>query len=274
MSKLIFILTFFFAIGQINAQTVEELVESLSKAQILDAADFVGRKSEQFKTFERLKEIATIGDLLKLTNHENPVIACYTSWELIDKNYNRLDFVFKKFQERNEKFQIVSGCEGEESTLSEALYLRYFNKIYHKTVTWFDKKVPVDSQLFKLDSLILFNDNVSEDLLNHAFQNNIFDEKFLDRIKFIAFEKKKFVAMKYIFNNHRKCCEEKLPNGLLEYLGNNQYVHRNIYREIFYMLLSYDDKELRKVTLSRLKILFAMGIFPTSEKEYEAYLKK
>lgn len=275
MSNVIVILIFFFSIGQINAQKIDELVDIMAQVnEVHDSAVGVaGIKTEQFKAFEKLKELVTIDELVELTNHPNPVITCYASWGLVDKNYNRLEIVFSQLLKRNEKVAIYYGCQGKFLTIKESLYLKYFNKLLNQMDSPF-YQVSTDSQLFKLDSLILFYDNISETLLNHAFENNTFGGKFLERIKFIAFEQKKFVAMKYIFNNHRNCCEERLAEELLLYLGNNQYVHHNIYREIFSMLFFFDNEELREVIFLRLKILFAMGIFPTSEKEYETYLKK
>ncbi len=268
MSKVIGILIFFFSIGQINAQTIDELVEKLSKeSRISTAFGFTGGQTEQFKTFKKLVKIATVEELVEFSNHSNPVVACYAGWGLVDKNYNHLELILSNFLKRKERIEITKGCIGAYSTISESLYLEYFNK-----VSRFSEKTKTGSQLFKLDSLILFDKNVSENLLNHAFRNNVFEDKFLDRIKFIAFEQKKFVALKYIFNNHRNCCEERLITELIESLD-DWFLNKNIYKETFNILLSFDNKEIRKSTFLKLVELYKYGVFPNSKEEYDSYFK-
>lgn len=268
MLQLITILIFFFSIGQINAQTVEELVEKLSKEKnIKTAYGFTGGRTEQFRTFKKLVEIATVEELVELSYHSNPVVACYAGWGLVDKNFDKLEIVFSQLLKRNEKIGIYDGCIGTHSTISESLYLKYSNKIYRLT-----EKAKTSSQLFKLDSLILFNDNISETLLNHAFKNNTFKGKFLDRIKFIAFEQKKFVAMKYLFNNHRNCCEERLVTELIESLD-DWFLNKNIYKETLSILLSFDNKEIRESTFLKLSELYKYGVFPNTKEEFDSYFQ-
>jgi len=56
---------------------------------------FIGRKSKEFKRFQKLKENATTEELIRLKEHVNPIVRTYAFIGLIEKEPSNAIGMFK-----------------------------------------------------------------------------------------------------------------------------------------------------------------------------------
>src|SRR5690606_8725659 len=80
-------------------QKLKTLVDKIAKINEVqeEHVGFGRSESENFKNFKQLKEIATIDELVLLTDNKNATVACYASWALADNAYSDLKNIFQKF---------------------------------------------------------------------------------------------------------------------------------------------------------------------------------
>ncbi len=135
---------------------VKILVDSIAYENVLmsSAIGFAAIKPDQYKRFEKLKEIVTVSELQKLTNHQNGVVRCYAFWDLASKDSTSIYKIVVDHLEDNEivktQFGCIGGAEGVgDFFLNVVTPNRVDNSVY--------KLSSVQSK--KIDSLLLHSDN-------------------------------------------------------------------------------------------------------------------
>jgi hypothetical protein len=115
---------FFTLPALLSAQTVDELVDTLSKAESLDdeAVGDGGTRSATFRTYEALRDRATKEQLQKLLDHKAPIVRGYAVRALAERN-EEVDWpaVLRKFAADAAKVWAFQGCIRSEQLLGDAV---------------------------------------------------------------------------------------------------------------------------------------------------------
>ncbi len=206
-----------------------------------------GSKSENYKYFKKLKEIATTEELVQLTDNNNAAVACYASWALGDKIYPDLKTIFLKFVLQDRAVATFSGCIQSQDNISIELYHRYWNNVNISRTT--------DKILLELDSIVLLSKNPNTLLLYRAMENRVYAEPYKTQISILAFEQGQSEAIFYLCNWHRAEYAGKIKEALVKYLNETEF--RNIGTKYYYKtveeLFKFKDSQIRKAIIAKLK---------------------
>jgi hypothetical protein len=84
-----------------------------------------GVKSEKFKAFTRLKQLADEQTLIDLTKHHSPAVRGYAYWALVEQNSNKTYKILRKHKRDKEKIYWANGCLGGEEQLRFFMNMQY-----------------------------------------------------------------------------------------------------------------------------------------------------
>lgn len=244
----VLIFTLVVSITTAYGQTVNKIVRKIAKINEVQSehVGFVGQPSENYQNFKKLKEKADIQTLLQLTENKNPVVSCYASWGLIDKEYSDLAAIFSKYLNSDKSVATFSGCIKSEDNLSSEFYHRFWNKIT-------DKKT--NQTLIKLDSLIIYHDKPYWILLTRALENRVHPKSYNPRIATLAFDKRYKEAIFYLSNWYKAQNNDPHRQALVKYLISTNFkdVGTTPYYESVAELLKFNDENLKEIVIEKLK---------------------
>jgi hypothetical protein len=232
------------ACGQ-SLDNIVRKIADLNEVQY-EHVGIAGQPSENYQNFEKLKEKADIPTLLELTENKNPVVSCYASWALIDKEYSDLATIFSKYLNSDKSVATFSGCIKSEDNLSSEFYHRFWNKTTDKRT---------NQTLVKLDSLILYNDNPYWLLLTRTLENRVYPKSYNQRIAILAFDKGYKEAIFYLSNWYKAEYNDQLRHALVKYLKNTNFkdVGTTPYYETVAELLKFNDEKIKETVIEKLK---------------------
>lgn len=244
----VLIITLVVSVSTAFGQSVDNIVRKIAEVNEIqyEHVGITGQPSENYQNFKKLKEKADIPTLLQLTESKNPVVACYASWALIDKQYSDLATIFSKYLNSDKSVATFSGCIKSENNLSSEFYHRFWNKTKDKRT---------NQKLIKLDSLILYHDNPYWLLLNRALENRVYPKSYNQRIATLAFEKVYKEAIFYLSNWYKTEYNDQLKQALVKYLKNTKFrdVGTTPYYETVAKLLKFNDDNIQKIVIEKLK---------------------
>lgn len=251
-------LLLFFSIFQgvlLQAQALDSLIEEMASYNKVHTKRIgrCGTKSIQYHRYERMLELATTEELIRLSKHKNNAVKSYVGWALVERDYHKVDELFKEYLKTKKKVKMQRGCIAGEESLAEILYSKYS---YHlsRQAQKDSTLISNDLQLFKMDSTILYSKTVDWFLIYRALDNRIYSKEFLPPIKEWAFKRKNLDAITYIFNHHLEGNEKSVQKALIQYLGKKE-IWNEEYEFIFETLLSFKQDHLNKVVLKKYKHL-------------------
>lgn len=202
----VIILTFFtFQVsGQKIRPEIKNLAQKIKKYNELESehVGYAGVTTDQYRNFEKLRDKATIDELLQLLEHKNSVVKGYTSWALADKMYPKLADILTEFLRIGETATTQHGCIVSEGELATEFYNRVFYQHFHKKLSLQDSLF-FQLQIQQLDSVILYGKRDSY-LLNRALSNNNGNSQNYDRIRHLAFNDKNTNAIEALAVYQRK----------------------------------------------------------------------
>jgi hypothetical protein len=194
---LVIILTFFtFQVsGQKLRPEIKNLVQEIEKYNELESehVGHAGVTTDQYRNFEKLRDKATIDELLELLKHKNSVVKGYTSWALADKMYSNLANILPEFLRTGETVTTQHGCIVSKGDLATEFYNRLYYQHFHHKLSLKDSLF-FKSQIIQLDSVILYS-NGDTRLLYTALANNNGNLKTYDRIRELAEKKNNSKAL-------------------------------------------------------------------------------
>ena len=203
---LVIILTFFTlqVSGQKIRPDIKKLAQKIEKYNELESehVGYAGVTTDQYKNFEKLRDKATIDELLQLLEYKNSVVKGYTSWALADKMYPKLAEILAEFLRTGETATTQHGCIVSEGELASEFYNRVVYQHFHNKLTVKDSLF-FQSQIQQLDSVILYGNN-GKYLLRNALSNNNGNPKNYDRIRHLAFNDKNTYAIEALAIYQRK----------------------------------------------------------------------
>ena len=233
-----------------QSQKLTTIVDKIAKINEVqqEHVGFAGSESENYKNFKQLKDIATTGELVQLTDHKNATVACYASWALADNVYPDLKTIFQKFILHEKQVETFSGCIKSQDNISSELYHRYWNSVNIS-------KRPTDRILLDLDSVVIFSKNPYWLLLNRALENRVYVEPYKSQISTLAFEQGQREAIFYLCNWHKAEYADKIKLALVKYLNETEF--RNTGTTDYYKtveeLFKFNDPEIRKAIIAKMK---------------------
>ena len=251
MKKIKYIILFLFFIVQASGQRlspeIKALVHKIEKYNELDA-ESVGYsliKTDQYRSFEKLRDKATMEELLYILKNKNPVAKGYASWALADRKYPKLEDVFTEFLRTKEIVNTQNGCIGLEIDLATVFYdrvayQRFYNKLSLDDSLFFQSKIQL------LDSVLLYRE-APHDLLTQALSNNNGNAKTYAKIRFWALTEKNTYAIRALGIYQRKEDIEDIKNLREEgFIAIEQFPHN----EFWEFLLSFKEKNQSERYLS------------------------
>lgn len=243
----------------LQAQALDSLIEEMASCNKVHTKRIgrFGTKSIQYHRYERLLELATTEELIRLSKHKNNAVKSYVGWALVERNCHNIDELFKEYLKTKKKVRMQRGCNVGEESLAEILYSKYR---YHlsRQVQNDSTLISNDLQLFKMDSAILYSKSANWFLIYRALNNRTYSKEFLPPIKEWAFKRKNLDAITYIFNHHLEGNEKSVQKALIQYLGKRE-IWNEEYEFIFETLLSFKQDHLNKVVLKKYKQIVKKG---------------
>jgi hypothetical protein len=240
---------FFLSITNLKAQSVNQIVKSFIEADEVHSQRIsIGYESPIYKNFERLIEIASIEELIELTQHDNPVVQTYAGWALIEKSYGRVAEVFSFFLKNDKEVNTYVADMKDKDYLSSIFYHRYWNSLETASREQ-------DNTLFKMDSILLYHHNPDWLLILRALENRIYPRKFHPRIEYLAFEKLDKNALFYLSNWHKAEYRDQLKAGLIRYLQETNFKNVGVtgYYEVIRELLQFREDNINAIVVEKLR---------------------
>lgn len=241
---------FFLSITNLKAQSVNQIVKSFIKADEVHSQRIsIGYESPVYKDFERLTEIASMEELVELTQHPKPVVQTYAGWALIAKSYEKVPEVFSYFLNHDKEVNTYVGDIKDKDNLSSEFYHRYWNSIETASREQ-------DNTLFKMDSILLYHPNPDWLLILRALENRIYPRKFHPRIEYLAFKKLDKNALFYFSNWYKAEYRDQLTTGLIQYLQETNFKDVGVtgYYEVIRELLQFRDDHIKAVVIEKLRV--------------------
>lgn len=250
-------------------QTKKTLIDSIIKRNVFEShyVGAGGTMSEQYENFLKLIKISSEKELLKLTDHKNPILRVYAQTYFIEQNKNVIE-IFKKELKRNEKIEALDGCLIDFEYTYSIIYHNYWNNVRLNSITDFDTveknhnekmefAIKNDATLKVLDSLILTsNQDLYWLLYSRAFDNQKNNHIDLKQIEKLAFKSNNFYAFDYLVKNDYKNQKDNIE----KYFKGN-FIKTNFESEnkIIYLfgfvdyLLSSNKKEYKDIVIKKLE---------------------
>lgn len=189
---------------QCQSNVTKGIIKEISKEdQIHDSyVGLGGVMTDHYLNFVKLRDHATMDDLVNLTKSKNKVVACYAAWALCDKKYNNIESIFEYFLNKNQSVKVSRGCIIGKDKISSEVYHRIFNAKY-LSPDWRRDSIYYTSKLSLLDSIILYNKNSTRLLIHRALDAKQPKLENYSQIKKLAFRKKNEDALIALakFNN-------------------------------------------------------------------------
>jgi hypothetical protein len=138
------------------SRNTRKIVDKIEKVnELMSSAVYAsGIKPKQWDNFELLEKKATKKELLKLTDHPNGVVRCYSFWALVNKNTTELFPLIKKHLHDDEIVNTQFGCIGGEEKVGD-----FFIQLISPDEYDLDSGKLNIKELKELDSLLIHNSN-------------------------------------------------------------------------------------------------------------------
>jgi hypothetical protein len=229
------------------SQNLDGLICDISDSNIVEYehVGIGGWIGQNYRNFEELSKKANINQLKELLNHENPVVTCYSSWALIEKEYENLPEIFQILIEDNREVKTHSGCIISRDNLASEFYHRYWNSVQMSSGK--------DEVLFELDKIVLKLENPDWLLLKRALDNRVYNEEFKNIIYNLGFEKNYKEAIFYLCNWHRSEYNYELQLFIIEELKKTEFKGTNssTYYKYFDELIKFKNKDVNDFILHK-----------------------
>lgn len=201
-------------------------------------------KSENFENFKKLAEAASDNELLSLLNNKNKTVAVYASVALLNRKPELLEDIFHKFLNFKSTIHTQNGCIIGDQNPAEPLYSTYYRSLNFK-------ETRTDAKLFKLDSLIIFNQNSPESLLQEAFRYRIYPKSFTKRIEILAFKNHDLSAINYLNKWNKGDYSDLLQKEFISIMRNDSLSINK--KKYLIDLLSFNNVENKEFIINYLK---------------------
>jgi len=171
------------------------------------AVGYSGMKPKQWDNFTSLRKNASEQELLRLTEHTNPVVKCY-AFDLLVNTRNKNSFnILKKHLQDTTYVSVQYGCIGSMIRVND-----YYIKSMSSPNP--NNEYLTESNKKTLDSLLLFTPNLMSDSKNELLETIEPKEKYYNRIRELALKQNKSAIV--AISRYQKEKDIQLINNLLE----------------------------------------------------------
>ncbi|MFP7655716.1 hypothetical protein [Chryseobacterium proteolyticum] len=197
------------------------------------------------ENFKKLVQLASEDELLSLINNRNKTVAVYASVGLLERRPEKIDKIFSNFLNLKTTIHTENGCLVGDLNPAEPLYQKYLYSLP-------GKNRQSDQLLKKLDSIIVFNVNSPESLLQEVFRYKIYPKSYRKRIETLAFKDHKISAATYLSRWHKGDYSELLQKEFISMIKNDTLI--GVQKKIYLKeLLSFRNARNKEFILNYLK---------------------
>lgn len=159
-------------------ERVKNAVERIDNYGIMqdDIPGLGAKVCPQWENYKVLKSVASINDLIALTDYKNPVVRCYAFYALAEQKYKNIYPLLLKHLYDTDIVNTESGCCGERKKVGDIYY---------------EKVCPLESgsdtlitiqQIHQIDSILLFDKRINLEARAQLLRNLHPDIKYYNRI--------------------------------------------------------------------------------------------
>lgn len=210
--------------------------------------DVIGKgveKPANAENFKKLVQLASEDELLSLINNRNKTVAVYASVGLLERRPEMIDKIFLNFLNVKATIHTKDGCLVGDQNPAEPLYHKYCHSVPAKNRQ-------SDQLLKKLDSIIIFNPNSPENLLQEAFRYKIYPRSYRKRIETLAFKNHEISATTYLSRWYKGDYSDLLQKEFISIIKNDTLV--GIQKKMYLKeLLSFRNAGNKEFILDYLK---------------------
>lgn len=281
------LLTLLIAISTSYGQTKEELINAIIKVNSLDDWDgiidrpFPGQiekniekekiSTNNYYNFNKLKEIVSREELIKLTSHKNQVLRLYAIKELIEKNDITFDLKKVIIEEIKHKkyIQVHSGCIISQELSYSILYHAYWNQVRinardigtendeKKEEIAMQKAVENDKLLREINTeIIKLDKDIYWLIYERIFSSGKFNDNLKNDIVKLLFQFNNSYAFEYLKKNYPDEAEKISKDYFDGYFGKQKF---NTDNQIYYLYsfteyaFTNDNKEIIEKVMTKLR---------------------
>ena len=138
IKQLLAIIFYFFVLSLVGQATasiklsseVSATVRELEIGNIVSAehTSVLGAKNRQYRSFEKLVEVATAEELVALMQHDNPSVRVYAFWGLMKKDHPELNLLIQSFYEDEAEVEFHEGCRISNHQVVELVHILWKTK--------------------------------------------------------------------------------------------------------------------------------------------------
>ncbi len=228
---------------------IKKIVKRISEHRIMNASyvGIAGERTKLYLDFEKLRDEATIKELVTLTNNTNLVVKGYVAWALADRNYDKLPIIFDTYLKFKKEVEYFEGCLIFPNDLADLLYSRTFYRQFSYKFKSIEDSLANQQIIRRLDSVYLYSKNRNEELSfvnEKVFENNNQNEQDYARIKQIALEENNLYAIIALAKYKKPIDRNIVIHLLFSKLESNTSVYE--VKEISVALLNFEDEQVKK----------------------------
>lgn len=228
-------------------QHIRKIVKDISGLNVYETSVLAkgATISENFENFKKLKKSASDDELISLLNNKNKVVAVYAAIGLWEKKPELTNQIFQQFLKVKTQIHTRNGCIVGDQNPAEPLYSQYINALD-------DKDIIHDARLKKLDSLVIFSPNPSENLLTEVFRYKLYPKQYNKQIEKLAFTHHKISAINYLNHWYKGDYSNLLQKEFSSIITNDTLMDVNKQKALV-DLLSFRNQANKKVILDYIK---------------------
>lgn len=209
-----------FSYSQKISKNIQKIVDKIAKDNVYkgSAVGYAGQRTKQWDRFQTLKKRATDEELIKLTNHENSTVKCYSFQALAERNNPKTFDILLNHLKNNDIVETFQGCMMGRQSVGD-FFIDVLTSNYISVNTY---KLN-EEQKNTVDSILLFDDEVQLVAKLYLLESIEPKEHFYNRIKEIYNRENNKSALIAISKYRKENDKELIAKYLTKKKTNDQY---------------------------------------------------
>ena len=193
---------------------ISKVVDEIVNRNMMESeyVGFGGTKSDEYKRFLKIKSIATDEELIKLIDHNNPIVRTYGFLGLIERGKLKPSVAFEKALENNESFSKMSADQILPSDTCTEIYFDILNRTSK-----------ANQQIKEIDSIIIYQIDSTHFLHHMALNDKKYQSKFDNRIRYLAEKYQNEAAIFYLDKHNIEIDTNQIIESI-NYIVENKFV--------------------------------------------------
>jgi len=213
---------------------IEELVAAIAEGDRVESSHiyFGAEPSSQWQRYEKLTELATVEQLIALTDHKNAAVRCYAFQGLASKRSDRVFDVLLKHLTDNEIVDTQDGCIGMSTPVGD-----YLVEVVTMGGAWYQLD---EAQRERLDRILLNDRSVKLAARTRALRAMKPAPDYYARVRELASDERNPASVR-LLAKYRNPADVALISTFFESKSDHEtllYAAREFPHEAFYPLVS------------------------------------